>query len=529
MGHKVINNKDPGTVAVPQTKMMKVTKMVGGIPRTRMVKVGDSEDHRYFGTWDIARPPQELIGTGFLPAVGFVPKKDFGHGKAKLEDISPPLQYLDYEPAPKHFSHMTERELEAGYILSREFKMPPPAYWHGKDSEKWQQKIAAGTKHKRTWNPEVVNAKTWAETKNIGFRKDGRLHEFRSLDRFVKPKEWRLLHPEEYEGKKDMVLKLLEDQRRMQEQRAIANAAYSKPPSARSRSAKSARSGRGSARATLSTAAAAQQLAAAGAAAGPVFMTQATDGEGALGASADEGDAAPAASSRKTLADVVLAAADAGGKPLKLDETGRALPFQHGTSSKWSKFKSSTWRKRPKVKTPAALTVKPKFDPSRYLQAAQEKVPSEALATTKMYESGTYLTQLPVNERVLKPAARPKIKKQKKKVQFETQSTLRMLDDIVATEDRKLKALEGQLDIESEELKITGAAPYSLDPLRNGIQRLRRRIGDLREAHSYVRRPNWLDEIKRFTVSSPVPLEQFLRDAVKLTDDQKFLVGDKPW
>jgi len=115
------------------------------------------------------------------------------------------------------------------------------------------------------------------------------------------------------------------------------------------------------------------------------------------------------------------------------------------------------------------------------------------------------------------------------KPRWATRSVLVMLRDILSTEDSKLKALETQLHRASEDLARSGAQVYTLDGYRQSIQKIRRRIADLREAVAYVKKDTWLKDITRLLISSAVPLDKFLADAEGLKADGKYLTDDMPW
>jgi hypothetical protein len=252
------------------------------------------------------------------------------------------------------------------------------------------------------------------------------------------------------------------------------------------------------------------------------FITQ---DEGADGARKGEGATAGDGKLSETIPMTV--ALNTSGK----HEVVGDMPFLEGTWGKWNKFQSeSGGRARRKIPTPAILQRKPKFSAIKYVTKKQNADVEAALQRAKIAAAGIAEIERPMEERrVPAEAARHRRSKIKTKSKWTTRAVQNMLKDILSTEDSKLRALETQLHRASEDLARSGAAVYTLDSYRQSIQKIRRRIADLREATAFVKKETWLKDITRLLISSAVPLDKFLDDAQRLKDDGKFLIDDLPW
>lgn len=519
----------------PKTKRM---TMVGGIPYYRevgdikdIVAVHETENQNY------------MINGHLMAGVGFVPKKDFDTEPATLDELNPPLEYMPYEkPAP-----------ELKFINTRDFVMPK-----GRGGMK-PKDTSYIKKHPKGWNEETINPDAWTPLEETYYRNDGRYHEFRPTEKFIKPKDWRILHPDEpHPSKKGIfVLKALEDLRTTKgtsatQRLAITNTSgqkvykSTKPRTGKEPRKKSSRST--SAGSTKSGKSSAGDAGAPGATAsgegGSAFMTQADEGAGSGGDAGGDGTGAvstvppmidaddlhlpPPALISTTPLEQALIQVDQTWTPHKIvgDRT-----FMHGTWGKWGKFNSdSSHRRRLPVPTPAILKRKPKFNAYKYVTKKHHQAVNAAVKRAELKAAGIYEVERPIKDRQLKGEAdRHRASRIKEKPRWATRSVLVMLRDILSTEDSKLKALETQLHRASEDLARSGAQVYTLDGYRQSIQKIRRRIADLREAVAYVKKDTWLKDITRLLISSAVPLDKFLADAEGLKADGKFLIDDMPW
>lgn len=527
---------------VPKTKRM---TMVGGIPFYRevgdikdIIAVHHSEDQNY------------LINGHLMAGVGFVRKKDFDTEPATLDELNPPLDYMPYEkPAP-----------ELKFINTRDFEMPK-----GRGGMK-PKDTSYIKKHAKGWNEETINPDAWNPLEETYYRNDGRYHEFRPTEKFIKPKDWRILHPDEpHPSKKGIfVLKALEDLRTSKgtsetRKLAITNGSGQKvykttkpragkePKKKGSRSGSAGRVGKTAANGADGSAGdgacAANNADVSTADGASAFMTQGDDGAAASDAGGDGAGAASAAAVPSTI-DVedlppptLLTTTPLEDALIHVDETWTPhkivgdRDFMHGTWGKWDKFNSnSSHRKRVPIPTPAILKRKPKFNAYKYVTKKHHQAVNDAVNRAELKAAGIFEVERPIKDRQLKGEAdRHRASRVKVKPRWATRSVLVMLRDILSTEDSKLKALETQLHRASEDLARSGAQVYTLDGYRQSIQKIRRRIADLREAVAYVKKDTWLKDITRLLISSAVPLDKFLADAEGLKADGKYLTDDMPW
>lgn len=403
-----------------------------------------------------------------MPVSQFVPKKDFDTIPATLNELNPPLQTLPYQPAPK----------DRDAILDRDYRHKMPMR-KGKRSRLAKGKVA----HVINWNKETAKPKGWKPLEETPMYQNGHIHEYRRIDRFISPKGWRLMHPEEHypdSKKKDMVMLCIEDFKKTQDtqMKAITNGSQSASPRRKKRTTQRAATSPSMRRPnpnpptpaelvqTTDMAQVKQDLEKE-AGSNPTFLTQVPG---------DSPRASPAPPT--TMADLHLA---------RMETTftePEVLAFQHSTAThKWEKFqgvmengKTSTWRPRPKVDKPPALLLKPKFNPSRYVQKHKDKVTENALRRREMIETGIIEPQLLHPERILNPEEHQKVKKKKPKIKWVSAIVQDLLKRVVRTENLKLTALENELHLEIRK----GTAPALLKDVRESIQTIRRRIADLR-------------------------------------------------
>ena len=500
--------KDPDG-ALRRKPRAKRISMVGGMPHYRAVETADPNDeamHRrvqeYPGLTNhqdmqlaLAKETQKLPACRMLPESRFIPKKDFDTTPASLAELNPALPKMPYQPTPKN----------PDAILDRDYRHKMPMR-KGKRSRLAKGKVT----HVTNWNKETIKPKSWKPLQETPMYQNGHVHEYRALDRFISPKGWRLLHPEEQypdSKKKDYVLKCIEDLRKGKgsQVKAITNGdvgALAHPhPHTHTHTPPHAPANQ------------AEESPYPKAETDNVFLTQLGGGDSPHGT--------PSPAPPTQMSEVQLARTDT------TFTEPEALPFEHGTCGKWDKFNSETWRARPTVETPKVLQPgrKPKFNPSRYVQKHKDKVVEKALRRLELIESGTLEPQLELPERIFDPEEHQKVTKHKKKIKWVSAVVQDLLKRVVRTENMKLTSLEEELHLEIRK----GTQPAMLKGTRESIQTIRRRIADLREALAYVNVKGWQQDLVRLLVSSHTPLEQFLLDVEALREDDAMLQDDTPW
>jgi len=583
----------PQLTLTQSTKPKKKTvQMYAGMPMYR-----ERGDVNQIKTLDLINPQNDILNAHIMDAVGFVPKKDFDTEPASLEELSPALENLPYEP-PKPGLPMNPGHNK---ISLRDFVMPKGGGMMPKDHRNIKKHVAG-------WNEETIKPKAWKPLDPYYFRNDGRYHEHRPVDQYIRPKDWRIMHPEQkYPAKKGIfVLKALEDirsrdgakktkQLMLTGGKGAAGGVPTNPAATGRFTGKGTETKRAGKEPvpvpptdgapllkTVLPEAPAEEVPDA---VGGAFMTQGDDEGAAAVADPAAAEVKEEAIANATSPDPAAAAAaevaeeivkppppppqttqcrvcfiagkvgcvhgldgQGGGVGDELSATGKARPdpgkigdvnskeepFLHGTWGKWDKFAAGVGgRTRKSMQTVHAkvLKRKPKFNALRYIQQKQEgqvKVSTERAAL--LTETGYAEIERPHKDRVLHADPnRHRAKKKKIKARWETHAVISMLRGILSTEDSKLKSLELQLHRASEDLARSGAAVYTLDGYRQSIQKIRRRIADLREGTAFVRKPDWLKDITRLLISSAVPLDKFLADAEKLVGDGGHLINDTPW
>lgn len=528
--------------ARPKSKMKRMV-MVGGVPYYREVT-----DLNQLTQLDQIEAQPHLLDLGIMAKNGFIPKKDFDTQPAQLSELSKPLEYMPYEaPSPK-----------LKYIHTRDYEMPPGK---GGMLPKDRKYI---TKHPKGWNSQTINPEAWKPAEEVVFRNDGRYHEFRPTDRFIKPKDWRMLNPDAYDpsSKGMFVLQALEDLRttggtaaaqqllltksekkKLKKTQKMLKTTQKMPPRAGKEPA-SAKAGSTAAEGDAPLVGESAFLTQDGdetsaeATAPKVYsgLKPFNDDAAAAAATADSGEVAEEIVAEENPPDLLSTlpleqALVAAGQTWTPHKKVGDREFAHGTWGKWDKFGShSSHRPRQSVAVPQILKRKPKFNAYKYVTKQQHDAVNTAVERAQLNAKGIFEIQRPIKERQLHAEEdRHRASKIKVKPRWNTRTVLVMLKDILSTEDSKLRALETQLHRASEDLARSGAQVYTLDSYRQSIQKIRRRIADLREAVAYVKKDTWLKDITRLLISSAVPLDKFLCDAEGLKADGKYLIDDMPW
>lgn len=136
---------------------------------------------------------------------GPVMKKDFDRSPGKMDFLSPPLPKLPYEPPT-----MSHDE-----IIKRDSILP------GASKTKSKQ---VAIRHPKSWNSQTKKG-SWKPIEERSILRTTKEVELRSLDKFVHPKDWRLLHPEENQVgmKKDNLMLALEAKRKSPDREKSTN------------------------------------------------------------------------------------------------------------------------------------------------------------------------------------------------------------------------------------------------------------------------------------------------------------------
>jgi len=205
----------------------------------------------------------------------------------------------------------------------------------------------------------------------------------------------------------------------------------------------------------------------------------------------------------------------------------------------WLNKGGGTWRPRPdmaKMK-PKALKVKPKFNPSDYVnklkkrQAEDAQQRMDALLVGKDPSTDPKLWKLRYKNRDDQATREARAKALRAPPKWNSTVVTQMLEDSIKTEGYKLQALDQLLmDITKGRRANEQSAQQKVVPTREYIHKVRQRISDLREAASFVRKPTWHDDLKSLRVGGThgTPLDDFLTLVKAIIDEDANIFDDTP-